>query len=239
MNEWYKHLHTESRDCRKGPKTVLQSQTWKDMRKSIEGVMTEDLGFADILKKGVYEENEVTLFLMTMMMLLSTHRHLKDDVYIVEAVDKVEKIRNADQPLQGLGPFLNGNDEECADLSAYLQEECNDDKDYKGHAGAFLRLKWEVQRDVSYKYSKKAEDRFMSYFFETYFFAVFGLSAKGRDFILNKDDMTDEKRPKVDAEMEVLTVKAVAQLHQMVTEGVSGLSENLLKRLMRDIPAAI
>ena len=37
-----------------------------------------------------------------------------------------------------------------------------------------MRLKWEVQRDVSYKYSKKAEDRFMGYFFETYFFALFG-----------------------------------------------------------------
>ena len=51
--------------------------------------------------------------------------------------------------------------------------------------------------------------------------------------------MTDEKRPKVDAEMDVLTDKAIAQLRQMAAEGVPGLSGNLLKRLLKDIPAAI
>ena len=70
-------------------------------------------------------------------------------------------------------------------------------------------MKWEVQRDVSYKYSKKAEDRFLAYFFETYLFAVFGLSEEGREFITCRDDMNDEKLPKITAEMDALTEKAV------------------------------
>lgn len=114
MNEWYKHIHTESKDSRKGPKTVLQSQTWKDMRKSIEVVMAEDLNLGDVLKKGAYAEDEVTLLVVTMMMLLYTHRHLKDDVFITEAKEKVEKIKDCNKPLQGLGPFLNGSNEELA-----------------------------------------------------------------------------------------------------------------------------
>ena len=98
-----------------------------------------------------------------------------------------------------------------------------------------MAMKWTVQRDVNYKYSKKAEDRFMSYFPETFLFAVFGLSAEGRAFIMDKDDMTDEKGPKIEAEMDHLTEKAVAALHNMAAEGATGLSSNLTQKLMAHV----
>lgn len=66
-------------------------------------------------------------------------------------------------------------------------------------------MKWEVLRDCLYKYSKKAQDRFFSYFFETYFFARFSLSPKGKAFLLNKEDMTEDKSPRIEAEMKELT----------------------------------
>ena len=56
-------------------------------------------------------------------------------------------------------------------------------------------MKWDVIRDVQYKYSKKAQDRFFSYLLETYFFVRFCLD--GIDSLLDKEDMTQDKRPRV------------------------------------------
>lgn len=78
-----------------------------------------------------------------------------------------------------------------------------------------LHMKWDVLRDCLYKYSKRAQDRFFKYFFEAYFFARFGLSQKGRDYLLNKDDMNDEKRPKIESEINVLTGDAVAAVRHL------------------------
>jgi hypothetical protein len=139
------------------------------MRKSIEVVMAEELGLADVLAKGASDEREVTLLVVTLMMMLYTHRHLKDDVFITEARAVVNGLQNDALPLKGLGPLLNGSEDEA---TALLTET------------SVMGMKWSVQRDVNYRYSKKAEDRFMSYFFETYLFAVFGLSAEGRAFIM-------------------------------------------------------
>lgn len=55
------------------------------MRKSIELVMVEKLGLGDVLEKGAYNEQDVTLLVITLMMLLYTHRHQKPDVFITEA----------------------------------------------------------------------------------------------------------------------------------------------------------
>lgn len=85
MTEWYKDLHAKLKDRVKGPKTVLQECNWVDMRKSIELVMVEKLGLGDVLEEGAYNEQHVTLLVITLMMLLHTHRHQKPDVYIVEA----------------------------------------------------------------------------------------------------------------------------------------------------------
>lgn len=89
MTEWYKALHAEVKDRVKGPKTVLQECNWADMRKSIELVMVEKLGLQDVLEEGAYNEQQVTLLVITLMMLLHTHRHQKPDVYIVEAQNKL------------------------------------------------------------------------------------------------------------------------------------------------------
>lgn len=85
MGEWYKHLHTESKESKKGAKVVLQYQKWAEMRKSIEVVMAERLGLGDILAPGACDAREVTLLVTTLMMMLYTHRHLKEDVFITEA----------------------------------------------------------------------------------------------------------------------------------------------------------
>jgi len=45
-----------------------------------------------------------------------------------------------------------------------------------------------IVRDVMYKYSKKAQDRFFSYPIEAFLFSVFSLSDEGIQFLLNKPD---------------------------------------------------
>lgn len=89
MTEWYKELHAKVKDRVKGPKTVLQDCKWSDMRKSIELVMVEKLNLGDVLGEGAYDEQQVSLLVITLMMLLYTHRHQKPDVFILEAKNRL------------------------------------------------------------------------------------------------------------------------------------------------------
>ena len=112
MNEWYKSIYMETRGIEGRMTGTHALLDWKDMRGSIEETLTEHLGLGDIFEEGAYDENEVTLFLITIMMLLHTHRHKKNDAFIVEAREKFEEICDFEKPLFGVGPFLSGSIEE-------------------------------------------------------------------------------------------------------------------------------
>ncbi len=58
-----------------------------------------------------------------------------------------------------------------------------------------LDIDFTIVRDVMYKYSKKAQDRFFSYPIESFIFAAFALSDEGLNFLQNKPDnkADDEK----------------------------------------------
>ena len=97
-------------------------------------------------------------------------------------------------------------------------------------------MKWDVIRDCSYKYSKRAQDRFLEYFFEAYFFARFGLSEQCVAFVLNKEeDMCNEKRLELEQEMRVLTQEAVNAVERMAESDANPLSPALTARLLRDV----
>lgn len=102
-----------------------------------------------------------------------------------------------------------------------------------------LHMKWDVLRDCLYKYSKRAQDRFFKYFFEAYYFARFGLSTKGRDYLLNKDDMNDEKRPKIESEINVLTRDAVEAVRSLARSPDNTMSPALTQRLLNDIESLV
>ena len=74
---------------------------------------------------------------ITMMMVLYTHRHQKQDVFIVEARDILQNLGDKYE----IKPMLNGTRDE-GDLIRQL--------------GSILQMKWDVIRDCLYKYSKKA-----------------------------------------------------------------------------------
>lgn len=84
MNNWYKHKFSTSKNVNKESKLRLETQTWKDVRRSIEVMMTDEFGLGDILVEGAYAEREVSLIVITLMLLLHTHRYEKDDLFITE-----------------------------------------------------------------------------------------------------------------------------------------------------------
>ena len=49
-----------------------------------------------------------------------------------------------------------------------------------------------IIRDVMYKYSKKAQDRFFSLPIESFFFAAFSLSDEGLQFLQSKPDNVND-----------------------------------------------
>jgi len=49
-------------------------------------------------------------------------------------------------------------------------------------------IDFSIVRDVMYKYSKKAQDRYFSYPIEAFLFAAFALSDEGLNFLQNKPD---------------------------------------------------
>jgi hypothetical protein len=51
-----------------------------------------------------------------------------------------------------------------------------------------------VIRDVMYKYSKKAQDRFFSVPIESFLFAAFALSDEGLNFLKSKPDNNDDEK---------------------------------------------
>ena len=223
MIEYYKKLYQDMKDEQKHPKQVLQDVKWPDMEKVIKQLLVQELGLADVVEGKVGSELECTILVVTMMMILFTHRHKKGDRFIVQAEELIRGIEKADQPAHGLMPFLNGTDDE----DDHINNDVNN--------GSVLQMKWEVIRDCLYKYSKRAQDRFFKYFIEAYLFARFGLSDSGNDFILSKDDMCAEKRPKIEAEMSVLTKEAVDAVERLASSESNPLSAELTARLLRDI----
>jgi len=51
-----------------------------------------------------------------------------------------------------------------------------------------------IVRDVMYKYSKKAQDRFFSFPIESFLFAAFALSDEGLHFLQSKPDNNDNEK---------------------------------------------
>ena len=79
-----------------------------------------------------------------------------------------------------------------------------------------LAIDFSIVRDVMYKYSKKAQDRFFSYPIESFIFAAFALSDEGLNFMQKKPDNVDdvEKQRRLKTDLAELKNQAVAQLER-------------------------
>lgn len=75
-----------------------------------------------------------------------------------------------------------------------------------------LDIDFTIVRDVMYKYSKKAQDRFFSYPIESFIFAAFALSDEGLNFLQNKPDnkADDEKLRRLQSDLAELKNQAVS-----------------------------
>jgi hypothetical protein len=49
-----------------------------------------------------------------------------------------------------------------------------------------------IMRDVMYKYSKKAQDRFFEHYIEAFYFASFALSQESLDFVKQKPNIIED-----------------------------------------------
>ena len=56
------------------------------------------------------------------------------------------------------------------------------------------QIDFSIIRDVMYKYSKKAQDRFFSFPIESFLFAAFSLSDEGLNFLKSKPDNNDDEK---------------------------------------------
>lgn len=131
-------------------------------------------------------------------------------------------LEDEEKTARGLTPFLNGTDDEQNDL----QEE---------ESGSVLQVKWGVMRNCMYKYSKRAQDRFFTYIFETYFFIRFARSEAALKYILNKTDMCKEKAPIIKAEIKTLVRDATEAFERMASSEENMLSPEFTQRLLRDV----
>ena len=81
-------------------------------------------------------------------------------------------------------------------------------------AGAANSIDFTIVRDVMYKYSKKAQDRYFQYPIEAFLFAAFALSDEGLNFLQNKpDNQADpEKLRRLKSDLAELKNQAVESL---------------------------
>lgn len=79
---------------------------------------------------------------------------------------------------------------------------------------AEANIDFTIVRDVMYKYSKKAQDRYFSYPIEAFLFAAFSLSDEGINFLQNKpDNQADpEKLKRLRSDLAELKNQAVLSL---------------------------
>lgn len=89
----------------------------------------------------------------------------------------------------------------------------NDSEDDMQHG---LDIDFTIVRDVMYKYSKKAQDRFFSYPIESFIFAAFALSDEGLNFLQNKPDnkADEEKLRRLQSDLAELKNQAVSMLER-------------------------
>lgn len=92
--EFYKDSLTDMKGQQRTPKQILQNISWRDMRAMIEQLLANELGLADVLSGKYGTQDEVTLLVVTMMMVLFTHRHQKKDTFIVQADKLVSQLSN-------------------------------------------------------------------------------------------------------------------------------------------------
>lgn len=142
MLGYYQSLHHSMKSQATHPKQVLQNVEWPETQKMIKQLLIKELGLADVVNGKVGTELETTILVLTMMMILFAHRHLKNDKYILQADELIKKLEQAAEPAHGLSPFLNGTEDEESFIT--------------GKNGNVLQMKWDVIRDCSYRYSKRA-----------------------------------------------------------------------------------
>ena len=77
---------------------------------------------------------------------------------------------------------------------AFLKELKQEGEDIKEGDSNCYHTDFDILRDVCYKYSKKATERFFSFPVEAYFFVKYALSDDGQEFIENKPPHDEENR---------------------------------------------
>lgn len=78
------------------------------MRSSIETLLIQEIGLDDLIAGKIGTDLEKQLLVLTMMMILYTHRHTKQDVFIVDARKILQQLGESHE----LKPILNGTVEE-------------------------------------------------------------------------------------------------------------------------------
>lgn len=78
------------------------------MRSSIETLLIQEIGLDDLVTGKIGTDLEKQQLVLTMMMILYTHRHTKQDVFIVEAREILQQLEDSHE----LKPMLNGTPEE-------------------------------------------------------------------------------------------------------------------------------
>ena len=80
------------------PKQVLAGINWRAMKPMIETLLIKEFGLSDIFKDNrIASKSEQSLLVVTMMMVLYTHRHSKDDKFIIEADNHVQELFNSNK----------------------------------------------------------------------------------------------------------------------------------------------
>ena len=96
--EYYKEQMAALKANSRVPKQVLAGINWRAMKPMIEQLLVQEFGLSDLFKDTrIASKQEQSLLVVTMMMVLYTHRHSKDDKFIVEADSHVQELYKQNQ----------------------------------------------------------------------------------------------------------------------------------------------
>ena len=99
----------------------------------------------------------------------------------------------------------------------FIKEAINSDEEY---------MDFSIMRDVMYKYSKKAQDRFFSHPIEAFFFIAFSLSDDGLKFLESKPNIAEDplKMQRLKHDLDELKKQAIASLQDHSKQQTGGSS---------------
>ena len=104
------------------------------------------------------------------------------DIFLTNCLNEIQKKQLINSMMVFVFAHRHNKDDRFLKESEQELKEFDDE----------VHLDFTIVRDVMYHYSKKAQERFFTYPFESFFMAMFAASQSGKDFIHQKPD-TSEK----------------------------------------------